>query len=116
MSLESLADHEILMEVAKTHFDLARFTFDDNIFRRLCSGLKIMLDHWINLDQTLEMKVLYIGPPGPVTLLDYFRGPSRYLASLGRVDYKPILRQIDATELGSWVHLPANNTTCVDVC
>jgi hypothetical protein len=111
VSLNTLTDYETLMGVGKIHSSLAKFTSgtEDHSFLQFCSGLKIMLDHWVDLNQTLEMNLL------PFESLHNLDGNDKWLARLGRVDYKPMRGQIDFTKLGSWIHFPANNTTWMNV-
>jgi hypothetical protein len=109
--LDDIAGHEILMGVAKTHSSLAKFTSrtEDHSFLQLCSGLKIMLNHWVGLNQTLEMRLL------PIESLRTFNGSTQDMVMLGRVDYKPMQSQIDIIKVGSWIHFPTNNKTWIDV-
>lgn len=101
---KNLGEHEI-MSVAKSHFDLAKFTSStDASFLQLCSGLKIMLDHWVDLDKSLGMFLR------PLKSLH-----EELLIEKGRVAYESRRGINIFPQLGSWVHFPANNTEWIEV-
>ena len=100
---DELAQHETVIGVAKSHFSLAKFTpRSDGSFLQLCSGIKIMFDHWVHPDKTFQMSVF------DLEFLSSADGIPESRVRHG--DYKSMPDQIEFIKRGRWVHFPSNNT------